>query len=90
MGPVEARIGFSTVGTRGFRYKIPNLYIELLLSKLPMPTFPWRAVQNGPNAFVIESFMDELANAAGRDPLGVSSAEPEEQYEGYPGIERGG
>ncbi|MGO9122166.1 MAG: molybdopterin cofactor-binding domain-containing protein [Desulfomonilaceae bacterium] len=51
------------------QYEIPNLYIELLLSKLPMPTFPWRAVQNGPNAFVIESFMDELANAAGKDPL---------------------
>jgi len=51
------------------QYEIPNLYIELLLSNLPMPTWPWRAVQNGPNAFVIESFMDELANAAGKDPL---------------------
>ena len=51
------------------QYEIPNLYIEMLLSNLPMPTWPWRAVQNGPNAFVIESFMDELANAAGKDPL---------------------
>jgi isoquinoline 1-oxidoreductase subunit beta len=51
------------------QYEIPNLYIELLLSNLPMPTWPWRSVQNGPNAFVIESFMDELANAAGKDPL---------------------
>ena len=51
------------------QYEIPNLYIELLLSSLPMPTWPWRSVQNGPNAFVIESFMDELANAAGKDPL---------------------
>ncbi len=51
------------------QYEIPNLYIELLLSKLPMPTFPWRAVQNGPNSFVVESFMDEVANAAGKDPL---------------------
>ena len=51
------------------QYEIPNLHIELLLSTLPMPTFPWRSVQNGPNAFVIESFMDELAQAAGKDPL---------------------
>ncbi len=51
------------------QYEIPNLYIELLLSQLPMPTWPWRSVQNGPNAFVIESFMDELAHAAGKDPL---------------------
>jgi len=34
-----------------------------------MPVAPFRSVQNGPNAFVIESFMDELAHAAGKDPL---------------------
>jgi len=51
------------------QYEIPNLYIEFLLSPLPMPVAPWRSVQNGPNAFVVESFMDELAHAAGKDPL---------------------
>ncbi len=51
------------------QYEIPNLHIEFLLSSLPIPVAPWRSVQNGPNAFVIESFMDELANAAGKDPL---------------------
>jgi isoquinoline 1-oxidoreductase beta subunit len=51
------------------QYEIPNLYIEFLISPLPMPVFPWRSVQNGPNAFVIESFMDEAAHAAGKDPL---------------------
>ena len=50
-------------------YEIPNLYVEFLLSDLPIPVSPWRSVQNGPNAFVIESFMDELAYAAGKDPL---------------------
>jgi isoquinoline 1-oxidoreductase beta subunit len=50
-------------------YEIPNLYVEFLLSDLPIPVFPWRSVQNGPNAFVIESFIDELAHAAGKDPL---------------------
>ncbi len=50
-------------------YEIPNLYIEFLISGLPMPVDPWRSVQNGPNAFVTECFMDELAHAAGKDPL---------------------
>jgi len=50
-------------------YEIPNLYVEFLLSDLPIPVSPWRSVQNGPNAFVIESFIDELAHAAGKDPL---------------------
>ena len=50
-------------------YDIPNLYVEFLLSDLPIPVSPWRSVQNGPNAFVIESFIDELAHAAGKDPL---------------------
>ena len=51
------------------QYEIPNLYIEFLISPLPMPVAPWRSIQNGPNAFVIESFIDELAHAAGKDPL---------------------
>ncbi|HYA41536.1 MAG TPA: xanthine dehydrogenase family protein molybdopterin-binding subunit [Syntrophobacteraceae bacterium] len=51
------------------QYEIPNLDIEFLISQLPMPVAVWRSVQNGPNAFVIESFMDELAHAAGKDPL---------------------
>jgi isoquinoline 1-oxidoreductase beta subunit len=50
-------------------YEIPNLAVEFLLSDLPIPVSPWRSVQNGPNAFVIESFVDELAHAAGKDPL---------------------
>jgi isoquinoline 1-oxidoreductase beta subunit len=34
-----------------------------------MPVDPWRSVQNGPNAFVTECFIDEVAHAAGKDPL---------------------
>jgi isoquinoline 1-oxidoreductase beta subunit len=50
-------------------YEIPNFYLEFLISSLPMPVDPWRSVQNGPNAFVTECFIDELAHAAGKDPL---------------------
>jgi isoquinoline 1-oxidoreductase beta subunit len=51
------------------QYEIPNLYIEFLMADLPIPCWPWRSVQNGPNAFAIECFIDELAHAAGKDPL---------------------
>jgi isoquinoline 1-oxidoreductase beta subunit len=50
-------------------YEIPNLYLEFLISQLPIPVTAWRSVQNGPNAFVVESFIDELAAAAKKDPL---------------------
>ena len=48
---------------------IPNFSVDIVLSDLPITAWPWRSVQNGPNAFVIQSFMDELAHKAGRDPL---------------------
>ena len=50
-------------------YEIPNFYLEFLISGLPVPVAPWRSVQNGPNAFVTECFIDEMAHAAGKDPL---------------------
>ncbi len=55
-------------GNRIF-YEIPNFYLEFLISELPVPVAPWRSVQNGPNAFVVECFMDEMAQAARKDPL---------------------
>jgi isoquinoline 1-oxidoreductase beta subunit len=50
-------------------YKIPNLQFEWVPMDLPVPIGYWRSVQNGPNAFAMESFMDEMAHAAGKDPL---------------------
>ena len=50
-------------------YELPNWYLEQYLSELPIPAAPWRSVQNAPNAFVMESFMDELAKAAGKDAV---------------------
>jgi len=50
-------------------YEIPNFYLEFLISELPVPVTAWRSVQNGPNAFVTECFIDEMAHAAGKDPI---------------------
>jgi len=50
-------------------YDISNFYVEQYMSDLPIPVGPWRSITNVPNAFVMESFIDELAHAAGKDPL---------------------
>jgi isoquinoline 1-oxidoreductase beta subunit len=50
-------------------YEFPNFYVEQYLSDLPIPVAPWRSVQNAPNAFVMECFMDELAHATRKDPV---------------------
>ncbi len=56
-------------GGSGTAYKIPNFHLELVQLNLPIPVGFLRSVQNGPNAFVMESLMDELARAAGTDPV---------------------
>jgi isoquinoline 1-oxidoreductase beta subunit len=50
-------------------YEFPNFSIDLVLSDLPIPVAPFRSVQNAVNAFATESFMDEMAHLAGKDPL---------------------
>lgn len=50
-------------------YEIPNLHVEWVRIQNPIPVGFWRSVGNSQNAFTMESFMDELAHAAGRDPL---------------------
>jgi len=40
-----------------------------VLMNAPVPTGPWRAVMYPAQVFARESFIDEMAHAAGRDPL---------------------
>jgi isoquinoline 1-oxidoreductase beta subunit len=58
-----------TPGLSNTVYEFPNFHVEQYLSDLPIPVAPWRSVQNAPNAFVMECFMDEVAHAAGKDPI---------------------
>ena len=50
-------------------YGIPNTRVRGYSADLTVPIGFWRAVGNSQNAFFNESFMDELAHAAGTDPV---------------------
>lgn len=49
-------------------YEIANMKIEQVRSKTPVPVGSWRSVGHSYNAFFVESFMDEMAHAADKDP----------------------
>ena len=50
-------------------YGIPNYLIEYVLAETPVPLGWMRSVYALQAAFALESFIDELAVAAGKDPL---------------------
>jgi len=51
-------------------YDIPNLRVEYTRDEPPaVPTGFWRGVGPNNNVFAIESFIDELAKKAGKDPV---------------------
>jgi isoquinoline 1-oxidoreductase beta subunit len=53
---------------RNMPYDIPNLHIEWVNKDFGIPIGFWRSVGASQNGFIIESFIDELAHAAGKDP----------------------
>jgi isoquinoline 1-oxidoreductase beta subunit len=59
----------SVEGASSLPYAIPNLHVDLHSPRLPVPVLWWRAVGSTHTAFVTEVFLDELAQAAGADPV---------------------
>jgi isoquinoline 1-oxidoreductase beta subunit len=57
-------------GLNESRYGIPNLRVDFCLLKLGIPasTSVLRTTGYGPNIFALESFIDEMAHATGKDP----------------------
>ncbi|MGC8660565.1 MAG: molybdopterin cofactor-binding domain-containing protein, partial [Desulfomonilaceae bacterium] len=56
-------------GIADMDYAMPNLKVEYVRLESPIATGFLRSVGNSSNTFVVESFIDELAHAAGKDPL---------------------
>ena len=64
--------GYAAVpGDAQLGYTVPNLLIEYAMRNTHVPVGPWRGVNTNQNAVYLECFMDEVARAAGKDPLGV-------------------
>jgi isoquinoline 1-oxidoreductase beta subunit len=62
--------GFSEQpGDAQLGYTVPNLLIEYAMRNTHVPVGPWRGVNTNQNAVYMECFMDEVARAAGKDPL---------------------
>jgi isoquinoline 1-oxidoreductase beta subunit len=59
----------SVEGARGLPYAIPNVQMDLHTTEVGVPVLWWRSVGHTHNGFSTETFFDELAVAAGRDPV---------------------
>lgn len=64
--------GHDPTSTQGagdyFPYDIPNVLVDYVNDNPGVPSGFWRSVGNSQNGFILESFVDELAHAAGKDP----------------------
>ena len=56
-------------GEHSFGYTMPNLLIDHAMRNTHVPPGFWRGVNINQNAVFIECFMDEMAEAAGKDPV---------------------
>ncbi len=59
----------STEGVADTPYEIPNLNVTLHTVATGVPVLWWRSVGHSHSAFVMETMIDELAAAAGKDPV---------------------
>jgi isoquinoline 1-oxidoreductase subunit beta len=59
VNPGEAQLG----------YAAPNMLVEYVMRNTHVPVGPWRGVNTNQNAVYMECFIDEVAKAAGKDPL---------------------
>jgi len=56
-------------GIANMEYEVPNVHVEYVRLNAPTPVGFWRSVGSTHNAFTVECFIDELANAGRKDSL---------------------
>ena len=59
----------SVNGASNLPYDISNIFVDYCRSDIPVPVGHWRSVGPSQNTFITESFIDEVAFAAGKDPF---------------------
>ena len=58
----------SVAGASNIAYDIPNILVDLHTPTLRIPVDQWRSVGNSHTAFSVETFLDDVAHATGKDP----------------------
>lgn len=66
--PKESHATDESGGALQMAYAIPNVRMEYNAADSAVPRAWWRSVEHSFNGFAVESFIDELAAAAGKDP----------------------
>ncbi|MBM4187991.1 MAG: xanthine dehydrogenase family protein molybdopterin-binding subunit [Gemmatimonadetes bacterium] len=56
-------------GVSDHPYDVPNIFVDVHQPKSGVPVQWWRSVGHTHTAFAVEMFVDEMARAAGKDPL---------------------
>ena len=64
----------SVEGAGTLPYHIDNLQVDLHTTEVGVPVLWWRSVGSTHTAYSTETFLDELAEAAGRDPVAFRKA----------------
>ncbi len=64
----------SVEGAANLPYAVPNITVELTTTDVAVSVLWWRSVGSTHTAYSTETFLDELARAAGRDPLELRRA----------------
>jgi isoquinoline 1-oxidoreductase beta subunit len=74
---------FAVEAASNYPYDVPNIAVDYNREEIGIDVGYWRSVSHALNCFVAESFMDELAHAAGKDPYafraGLLSKQPRYQ-----------
>ena len=70
---------FAVEAAQNFPYDVPNVAVDYRRQEIGIDVGYWRSVSHALNCFVAESFMDELAHAAGKNPFEFRRALLEKQ-----------
>jgi isoquinoline 1-oxidoreductase beta subunit len=70
-GSIAGIDGTAIEGAANHPYAIPNVLVTCAHPRFPLTLHWWRSVGHSQNAFLVESFLDELARAGGKDPAAL-------------------
>lgn len=74
-GMIHGGVDITSVeGMSNQPYAIPNFRVDLTTADSKIPVLWWRSVGSTHTAYALETFIDEIAHAAGKDPIAFRMA----------------